>query len=141
DQKSQIGVFGPGEIVPPFQVFDAVANSTVEMGNSASYYYIGKDLAFAFGTAVPFGLNTRQMNAWLAYGGGLDMLNELYGTFGIFGIPFANTPGQMGGWFGKGIKTSEDMKALKFRAGGVRGRGLAGLGFGPRQIPPADSNP
>ena len=78
DQKFQISVFGPGEIVPAFQVFDAVANNTVEMGNSASYYYIGKDLAFAFGTAVPFGLNTRQMNAWLAYGGGLDLLNELY---------------------------------------------------------------
>jgi hypothetical protein len=76
DQKFQISVYGPGEIVPAFQVFDAVANNTVEMGNSASYYYIGKDLAFAFGTAVPFGLNTRQMNAWLAYGGGLDMLNE-----------------------------------------------------------------
>ena len=72
DQKFQISVYGPGEIVPAFQVFDAVANNTVEMGNSASYYYIGKDLAFAFGTAVPFGLNTRQMNAWLAYGGGLE---------------------------------------------------------------------
>src|SRR6202008_2258386 len=65
DPKFQISVYGPGEIVPAFQVFDAVANNTVEMGNSASYYYIGKDLAFAFGTAVPFGLNTRQMNAWL----------------------------------------------------------------------------
>ena len=71
EQKFQISVHGPGEIVPAFQVFDAVANNTVVMGNSASYYYIGKDLAFAFGTAVPFGLNTRQMNAWLAYGGGL----------------------------------------------------------------------
>jgi len=59
DQKFQISVFGPGEIVPAFQVLDAVANNTVEMGNSADYYYIGKDPAFAFGTAVPFGLNTR----------------------------------------------------------------------------------
>jgi TRAP-type mannitol/chloroaromatic compound transport system substrate-binding protein len=91
--------------VPAFQVFDAVANNTVEMGNSASYYYIGKDLAFAFGTAVPFGLNSRQMNAWLAYGGGLDMLNELYGTFGIFSIPFGNTTAQMGGWF-RGIRSA-----------------------------------
>src|SRR5438132_14144639 len=99
DQKFQIGVFGPGEIVPAFQVFDAVANNTVEMGNSASYYYIGKDLAFAFGTAVPFGLNTRQMNAWLAYGGGLELLNELYGTFGILGIAFGNTTAEMGGAF------------------------------------------
>src|SRR5260370_34219147 len=83
DQKFQIGVFGPGEIVPPFQVLDAVGNNTVEMGNSASYYYIGKDPAFAFGTADPFGLNTRQMNAWLAYGGGLDLLHELYRPYNV----------------------------------------------------------
>src|SRR5262245_43824894 len=65
DQRFQIQVFGPGEVVPPFQVLDAVANNTVEIGDTASYFYIGKDPAFAFGTAVPFGLNTRQMNAWL----------------------------------------------------------------------------
>ena len=141
DQKFQIGVFGPGEIVPAFQVFDAVANNTVEMGNSASYYYIGKDLAFAFGTAVPFGLNTRQMNAWLAYGGGLDMLNELYGTFGILGIPFGNTTAQMGGWFRKEIKTLDDMKGLKFRVGGVAGQVLSRLGVVPQQIPPGDIYP
>jgi TRAP-type mannitol/chloroaromatic compound transport system substrate-binding protein len=141
DQKFQIGVFGPGEIVPAFQVFDAVANSTVEMGNSASYYYIGKDLAFAFGTAVPFGLNTRQMNAWLAYGGGLEMLNELYGTFGILGIPFGNTTAQMGGWFRKEIKTLDDMKGLKFRVGGVAGQVLSRLCVVPQQIPPGDIYP
>ena len=141
DQKFQISVYGPGEIVPAFQVFDAVANNTVEMGNSASYYYIGKDLAFAFGTAVPFGLNTRQMNAWLAYGGGLDMLNDLYGTFGILGIPFGNTTAQMGGWFRKEIKTLDDMKGLKFRVGGVAGQVLSRLGVVPQQIPPGDIYP
>jgi len=141
DQKFQISVHGPGEVVPAFQVFDAVANNTVEMGNSASYYYIGKDLAFAFGTAVPFGLNTRQMNAWLAYGGGLDMLNELYGTFGILGIPFGNTTAQMGGWFRKEIRTLDDMKGLKFRVGGVAGQVLSRLGVVPQQIPPGDIYP
>jgi TRAP-type mannitol/chloroaromatic compound transport system substrate-binding protein len=141
DQKFQISVYGPGEIVPAFQVFDAVANNTVEMGNSASYYYIGKDLAFAFGTAVPFGLNTRQMNAWLAYGGGLDMMNELYGTFGILGIPFGNTTAQMGGWFRKEIKTLDDLKGLKFRVGGVAGQVLSRLGVVPQQIPPGDIYP
>src|SRR5689334_1099370 len=139
--KFQINVYGPNEIVPPFQVFDAVANNTVEMGNSASYYYIGKDLAFAFGTAVPFGLNTRQMNAWLAYGGGLDLLNELYKPFGIYGIPFGNTTAQMGGWFRKEIKTVSDLSGLKFRVGGVAGQVLAKLGVVPQQLPPGDIYP
>ena len=141
EQKFQIGVFGPGEIVPAFQVFDAVANNTVEMGNSASYYYIGKDLAFAFGTAVPFGLNTRQMNAWLAYGGGLDLLNELYRPYNVYGIPFGNTTAQMGGWFRKEIKTLDDLKGLKFRVGGVAGQVLSRLGVVPQQIPPGDIYP
>jgi TRAP-type mannitol/chloroaromatic compound transport system substrate-binding protein len=141
DNKFQISVYGPGEVVPAFQVFDAVANSTVEMGNSASYYYIGKDLAFAFGTAVPFGLNTRQMNAWLAYGGGLDLMNELYKPFGIYGIPFGNTTAQMGGWFRKEIKTLDDLKGLKFRVGGVAGQVLSRLGVVPQQIPPGDIYP
>ncbi len=141
DQKFQITVHGPGEIVPPFQVFDAVANNTVEMGNTASYYYIGKDLAFAFGTAVPFGLNTRQMNSWLAYGGGLDLLNELYGTFGMMAIPFGNTTAQMGGWFRKEIKTIDDLAGLKFRVGGMAGMVLSKLGVVPQQLPPGDIYP
>jgi TRAP-type mannitol/chloroaromatic compound transport system substrate-binding protein len=141
DQKFQISVYGPGEIVPPFQVFDAVANNTVEMGNTASYYYIGKDLAFAFGTAVPFGLNTRQMNSWLAFGGGLDLLNELYGTFGMMAIPFGNTTAQMGGWFRKEIKTVDDLSGLKFRVGGMAGMVLSKLGVVPQQLPPGDIYP
>ncbi len=108
---------------------------------SASYYYIGKDLAFAFGTAVPFGLNTRQMNAWLAYGGGLDLLNELYRPFNVYGIPFGNTTAQMGGWFRKEIKTLDDLKGLKFRVGGVAGQVLSRLGVVPQQIPPGDIYP
>jgi TRAP-type mannitol/chloroaromatic compound transport system substrate-binding protein len=141
ENKFQIQVHAPNEIVPPFQVFDAVANSTVEMGNSASYYYIGKDLAFAFGTAVPFGFNTRQMNAWLAHGGGLDLLNELYKPFGIYGIPFGNTTAQMGGWFRKEIKTVSDLSGLKFRVGGLAGQVLSKLGVVPQQLPPGDIYP
>jgi TRAP-type mannitol/chloroaromatic compound transport system substrate-binding protein len=141
DQNFQITVFGPGEIVPAFQVFDAVANNTVELGNSASYYYIGKDLAFAFGTAVPFGLNTRQMNAWLTYGGGLDLLNELNGSYGVRALPFGNTTAQMGGWFRKEIKTLEDLKGLKFRVGGVAGQVLSRLGVVPQQIAPGEIYP
>jgi len=141
DQKFQISIHGPGEIVPSFQVLDAVANNTVEMGHSADYYYIGKDPAFAFGTAVPFGLNTRQMNSWLAYGGGLDLLNELHAAHGVYAIPFGNTTAQMGGWFRKEIKTVDDLRGLKFRVGGMAGMVLAKLGVVPQQLPPGDIYP
>jgi TRAP-type mannitol/chloroaromatic compound transport system substrate-binding protein len=141
EQRFQISIYGPGEVVPAFQVLDAVSSNTVEMGNSADYYYIGKDPAFAFGTAVPFGLNTRQMNAWLAYGGGLELLNELHAGYGIYGIPFGNTTAQMGGWFRKEIKTIADLSGLKFRVGGVAGMVLSKLGVVPQQIPPGDIYP
>jgi TRAP-type mannitol/chloroaromatic compound transport system substrate-binding protein len=141
DQKFQVQIFGPGEVVPALQVLDAVSNNTIEMGNTASYYYIGKDPAFAFGTAVPFGLNTRQMNAWLHYGGGNELLNELYKGYNVYGIPFGNTTAQMGGWFRKEIKTVEDLKGLKFRVGGVAGQVLVKLGVVPQQIAPGDIYP
>ena len=141
DQKFQVQVFAPGEVVPPFQVFDAVSTQTIELGNTASYYYIGKDPAFAFGTAVPFGLNTRQMNAWLSYGGGLDLLNDLYKSYNVMAIPFGNTTAQMGGWFRKEIKTLDDIKGLKFRVGGIAGQVLSRLGVVPQQIAPGDIYP
>ena len=78
DNKFQIRVFAAGEIVPGLQVVDAVQNETVECGHTAAYYYVGKDPTFAFDTAVPFGLNTRQHNAWVYYGGGLELMREFY---------------------------------------------------------------
>src|SRR5258705_12825778 len=100
------------------------------MGNSASYYYIGKDLAFAFGTAVPFGLNTRQMNAWLAYGGGLGLLNGVYRPYNVYGGPFGNTTAPKGGWFRKEIKTGHDLRGLKLRVACGGGQGCCGAAAG-----------
>src|SRR3990172_1633274 len=71
DGKFQVRVFAAGEIVPGLQVLDAVQNATVECGHTASYYYVGKNMAFAFDCAVPFGLTARQQNAWMYSGGGL----------------------------------------------------------------------
>src|SRR5690606_522036 len=87
DNKFQIQVFAAGEIVPGLQAADAVTNGTVEMCHTASYYYFGKDPTFAFGTAVPFGLNSRMQNAWQFFGGGMELLNEFYKKFNIYGIP------------------------------------------------------
>ncbi len=103
DNKFQIQVFAAGEIVPGLQVLDAVQNGTVEMGNTALYYYWGKDPAFTYGTALPFGLNARQMNSWFRFGGGHELMNELLAKYNCFGTIAANTGAQMGGWFRKEI--------------------------------------
>ncbi|MBS0534100.1 MAG: TRAP transporter substrate-binding protein [Proteobacteria bacterium] len=141
DQKFQVQPFAAGEIVPGLQVLDAVQNGTVEMGNTALYYYFGKNPAFTFGTALPFGLNTRMMIAWVRHGGGEDMLNDLLKEFNCIGFAAGNTGAQMGGWFRKEINTTDDLKGLKFRVGGFAGTILAKLGTVPQQIAAGDIYP
>ena len=128
DNRFQIRPFAAGEIVPGLQVLDAVQAGTVEMGHTAMYYYVGKDPTFAFDTAIPFGLNARQQNAWMHYGGGNQLMGEFFKGYNIHAIPAGNTGAQMGGWFRKEIKTVEDIKGLKMRIGGFAGQVLAKLG-------------
>jgi TRAP-type mannitol/chloroaromatic compound transport system substrate-binding protein len=135
DGKFQIQVFAGGEIVPALQVADAVTNGTVEAGHTASYYYYGKDPTFAFGTAIPFGLNNRQQNAWFYHGGGNELMNEFYKKHNIYALPAGNTGAQMGGWFRKEIKTVNDMKGVKMRIGGMAGAVMQKVGVVPQQIP------
>jgi TRAP-type mannitol/chloroaromatic compound transport system substrate-binding protein len=141
DNRFQIQPFAAGEIVPALQVLDAVSNGTVEMGNTALYYYWGKNPAFTFGTALPFGLNTRQHISWLNFGGGQDMLNDLLSEYNCYGIPTGSTGAQMGGWFRKEIKSMEDLKGLKFRIGGFAGTIIAKVGGAPQQIAAGDIYP
>jgi TRAP-type mannitol/chloroaromatic compound transport system substrate-binding protein len=141
DGKFQIQAFAAGEIVPGLQAADAVTNGTVEACHTASYYYVGKDPTFAFGTAVPFGLNARQQNAWFHQGGGNDLLNEFYAGYNIHAIVAGNTGCQMGGWFRKEIKTPADLNGLKMRIGGFAGRVLQKLGGVPQQIAGGDIYP
>src|SRR5690348_4920157 len=141
DNKFQIRTFAAGEIVPGLQVVDAIQNGTVEMGQTASYYFFGKDPTFALGTVVPFGLNTRQMNAWLIEGGGDQLLNDFYKGYNIHGIPCGNTTAQMGGWFRKEINTVEDHKGLKMRIAGLAGEVMTKLGVVPQQLAGGDIYP
>jgi len=141
DNKFQIQPFAAGEIVPGLQAADAVSNATVEMCQTAAYYYFGKDPTFALFCAVPFGLNTRMQNAWMTNGGGDALMNDFLKKFNIHAIQAGNTNGQMGGWFRKEINSVDDLKGLKFRIAGVAGLVLARLGVVPQQVAGGDIYP
>jgi TRAP-type mannitol/chloroaromatic compound transport system substrate-binding protein len=141
DNKFQIQVFAAGEIVPPFQAVDAVQNGTVEMCQTAAYYFIGKDMTFALPCSSPFGPNTRMQNAWQYHHGGIALMNEFFKKYNMIGFPAGNTGCQMGGWFRKPIKDISDLNGLKFRMGGFAGRVLGKLGVVSQQIPGGEIYP
>jgi TRAP-type mannitol/chloroaromatic compound transport system substrate-binding protein len=134
DGRFNIQVFAAGEIVGGLQAMDAVSDGTVEMAHTASYYYWGKDPAFALATCVPFALNCRMQNAWMYEGGGIDLMNEFYRRYNIFGLPSGNSGAQMGGWYRKEINSADDWKGLKIRIGGFGGAIMSRLGAVPQQI-------
>lgn len=121
DGRLTVRVYGGGEIVPALEVFSAVSQGTVQMGHSASYYWKGKVPASVFFTSVPFGLTAQEQNAWLHYGGGLELWREVYAPFNIIPLAGGNTGVQMAGWFNREIKSLADMKGLKMRIPGVGG--------------------
>jgi len=139
--KFQIRVFAAGEIVPAFGVVDAVQQDTVECSHTASYYFVGKNKAFAFDTTLPFGMNQRQQNAWMYWGGGLKLVREFLHDFNIISFPAGNTGTQMGGWFRKEVKSVADLKGLKMRIAGLGGEVMARLGAVPQQIAGGDIYP
>ena len=95
--KFEISVHAAGELMPAFGVVDGVQNGTVECAHTAPYYFFGKDDTFALGCAVPFGLNSRQMTAWMFEGNGLKLMREFYASYNIISLPMGNTGAQMGG--------------------------------------------
>ena len=133
--RLQIKVYAAGELVPAFEVFDAVSRGTVEMGNGAAYYHKGKVDAAQFFTAIPFGLTMDEMNAWLYNGGGLELWRELYEPFNLIPFPCGSTDVQMGGWFNKEINSIEDLKGLKMRIPGLGGEVLRRAGGTPVSLP------
>jgi TRAP-type mannitol/chloroaromatic compound transport system substrate-binding protein len=139
--KFNISMHAAGELVPALGVLDAVSGGTVEAGHSASYFYIGKDPAFGFHTALPFGLNMRAQNAWLYEGGGHALIDEFLSGYGVMCMSVGNTGAQMAGWYRKEIKTVADLKGLKFRVGGLAGMVLAKLGVVPQQLAAGDLYP
>lgn len=133
--KFEITTHPAGELVPAFGTIDAVQAGTVEMANTAPYYFFGKDETFALACAIPFGLNARQMTAWMYEGGGYPLMREFYAQYGIVNFVMGNTGAQMGGWFRRPIKSLADFKGTKFRVGGFAGKVVERIGGVPANIP------
>ncbi|MES2936130.1 MAG: TRAP transporter substrate-binding protein [Pseudomonadota bacterium] len=133
--KFEVSVHAGGELMPALGVVDAVQQGTIEMAHTAPYYFFGKNECFGMGTAIPFGLNSRQMTAWMYDGNGLKLMREFYAKYNIVSFPAGNTGAQMGGWYRKEIKSLADVKGLKMRIGGFGGKVLERMGGVPQNIP------
>ena len=133
--RLRVKVYGANELVPAFEVFDAVSRGTAEMGHGAAYYWKGKSGSAQFFSTVPFGMTAQEMNGWMYYGDGLKLWRELYQQFGLIPAPAGNTGVQMGGWFNKEINSVADLQGLKMRIPGLGGEVLKRAGGTPVNLP------
>ena len=133
--RLKVSVYGGGEIVPPFESFDAVSKGTAEMGHGAAYYWKGKTPATQFFAAVPFGLNAQETNGWIYHGGGQELWDSLYAQFNLKPFLAGNTGVQMGGWFNREINSVDDLQGLKMRIPGLGGDVLQAVGGTPKSVP------
>ncbi|NJK80853.1 MAG: ABC transporter substrate-binding protein [Chloroflexaceae bacterium] len=133
--RFQIEIAQAGEIVGALEVLDAVQEGTVPIGHTASYYYIGKDMALVFATSLPFGFTPDQQNAWLYHGGGMEALAPIYDQFNVLSFPAGNSGAQMGGWFKREVPTLADLQGLRMRIPGFAGQVMEQLGVVPQTLP------
>ena len=133
--RLKVKVYGANELVPPLEIFDAVASGTAEMGHTSAYYWKGKIPVAQFFSTVPFGMTAQEMNAWLYYGGGMELWQEVYAPHGLIPVAAGNSGVQMGGWFNKEINEVEDLQGLKMRIPGLGGEVLRRAGGTPVGMP------
>ncbi len=127
-KRIQVKVFGAGEMVSAFEAFDAVSAGVADMYHAAEYYWEAKSPGFSFFAAVPFGLTADEMAAWIHFGGGQALWDELAAGFGVKALPSTNTGVQPGGWFTKEVRGPESYKGLRYRMPGLGGEVLRRLG-------------
>lgn len=130
-----IKVYAAGELVGAFEVFDAVATGAADMYHGAEYYWQGKHPAYPFFTAVPFGMTAMEQLAWIDYGGGAALWEELAAGFGIVPMGAANSCHQTGGWFKRELSGLADLRGLKMRIPGIGGEMIRRLGGAAVAIP------
>lgn len=139
--RFEIQIYPGGELVPAFSVLDSVQKATIQIGHTASYYYLGKNPALVFDCTVPFGLSARQFNAWMYHGNGLDLTRGVLSDFGVLNFPGGNTGVQMGGWFKRELRSMADLKGLRMRIPGLGGRVMEALDVTVQQIPGGEIYP
>ncbi len=139
--RLNVRLYGAGEVVPAFEVFDAVAQGTAELGHTASFFWSGKFEAAPFFTAVPFGLTPDGHHAWIYHGGGQALWDELYAAAGVKPFLAGNSGMQMGGWFKREVKSLEDLKGRKYRIPGLGGEVMRRLGVTAVSLPPGEILP
>ena len=133
--RMTVHVYGAGEMVPPFEVFDAVRQGVADAGHGAAYYWKGKIPSAVYFTAVPFGMTAQEMNGWLHYGGGLELWREAYAPSNIIPLAGGSTGVQMAGWFRREINSLEDLQGVKMRIPGLAGDVFDAAGGTPVRIP------
>ncbi len=133
--RIKVKVYGAGELVDAFGIFDLVSDGGAELGHGASYYWKGKSKAAQFFAAVPFGLTAQEINSWFYHGGGMDLWKEVYEPFGLYPMAAGNTGVQMGGWFNTEINSVDDLEGLKMRIPGLGGEVLKRAGGTPVSLP------
>ncbi|MDX1755258.1 MAG: TRAP transporter substrate-binding protein [Marinobacter sp.] len=122
----------------PFGIFDMVKAGQYDMGHTASYYYKGKIPNAMYFTTVPFGMIAPEQYAWFYFGGGMELMEQVYAPHGLRSFPGGNTGNQMGGWFREEITSLEDLQGLKMRTPGFAGEVMAELGVAVTNIPPGE---
>ncbi|MEX2630055.1 MAG: TRAP transporter substrate-binding protein [Tistlia sp.] len=136
--RLDVKVFAAGELVPPFEAFDAVASGTADLAHSTPYYWVGKSPAMNWFTGVPFGMTAVEFFSWLRFGGGQALWDEVYGGFGLKPFYVGSSGTQAGGWFNRKIETVDDFNGLKFRVAGLGGEVMRRLGAAPVMMPPGE---
>ncbi|MDA7827351.1 TRAP transporter substrate-binding protein [Rhodobacteraceae bacterium] len=131
----QTEYFAAGERVGAFDAFDEVSSGNANAYIGADYYWTGKHPGFAYFTSVPFGMSTQEWNAWIKYGGGQELWNELSGEFGTVKLPVGSTGTQAGGWFNKEMESPDDFKGLKMRMPGLGGQVITKMGASSVSLP------
>ncbi len=138
DGRLTVTLYGAGELVPPFESFDAVQSGNADLLHATPYYWVGKARALNYFTTIPFGLTATELPAWLYFGGGQALWDEVYAEFGVKGFYAGSSGLQAGGWFRNEINTLDDLQGLKIRIAGLGGEVLRRLGAAVTLLPPGE---